>query len=123
MSRAAKRSSALRELAEEFGITPGDHSTTAGEDLSAYLDDPAKLGPWVAVTTAQGDSGYAIKYLYPCGSRAEARARCASYLRSDIFPEYPVCVVNLDTGRGWSAELGVLRWSKAQWPAVAGARR
>ena len=30
MSRAEKRAEALRELAKEFDITPGDHSTTAG---------------------------------------------------------------------------------------------
>ncbi len=33
MSRADKRAAALRELAE-FKITPGDQSTTAGEDLA-----------------------------------------------------------------------------------------
>jgi hypothetical protein len=123
MSRAEKRAAALRELAEEFDITPGDLSTTAGEDLAEYLEDPAKLEPWVAVTTGQGHSGHAINYLYPCASRAAARARAGSHIHSDIFPEYPVCVVNLDTGRGWFAELGVLRWSRAQWPAVAGAGR
>jgi hypothetical protein len=123
MSRADKRAEALRELAKEFDITPGDHSTTAGEDLAEYLEAPEELGPWVAVTTAQGDSGYAINYLYPCATRAAAQTRSTSYLRNDIFPEYPVCVVNLDTGRGWFAELGVVRWSKAQWPGVAGAAR
>jgi hypothetical protein len=123
MSRPDKRAEALRELAEEFNITPGDQSTTAGEDLAEYLADPGKLGPWVAVTTAQGDSGYAINYVYPCETRIAAQVRAASYVRNDIFPEYPVCVVNLDTGRGWFAELGVVRWSKAQWPGVAGAGR
>jgi hypothetical protein len=120
MNRAEKRAAALRELAKEFGIVPGDETTTAGEDLPEYLGEPEKLGRWAAVTTAQGDSGYAINYVYPCETRAEARRRSASYLRSDIFPEYPVCVVNLDTGRGWFAELGVLRWSEAQWPGVGG---
>jgi hypothetical protein len=123
MSLAAKRVAALRELAEEFNITPGDQSTTAGEDLAEYLKEPEKLGRWVAVTTAQGDSGYAVNYLYPCETRAAAQNRSASYVCSDIFPEYPVCVVNLDTGRGWCAEIGVVRWSKAQWPGVAGATR
>ena len=37
MSRAEKRAEALKELAEEFKITPGDQSTTAGEDLAEYL--------------------------------------------------------------------------------------
>ena len=123
MSRAEKRADALRELAREFDITPGDHSTTAGEDLAEYLKEPEKLGPWVAVTTAQENSGYAVNYLYPCETRAAAQARSAAYVVNDIFPEYPVCVVNLDTGRGWFAEVGVVRWSKAQWPGVAGAAR
>jgi len=123
MSRAEKRAAALRELAAEFDITPGDLSTTTGEDLAEYLEDPAKLETWVAVTTGQGHSGHAINYLYPCPSRAAAQSRAGCHIRSDIFPEYPVCVVNLDTGRGWFAELGVLRWSKALWAGVAGAGR
>lgn len=123
MSRAEKRADALKELAREFDISPDDRAATAGEDLAEYLNEPEKLGPWVAVTTAQGDSGCAINYLYPCETRAAAQRRSASYLRNDIYPEYPVCVVNLDTGRGWFAELGVVRWSKAQWPWVAGAAR
>jgi hypothetical protein len=73
MSRAEKRADALRELAREFNITPGDHSTTAGEDLAEYLKAPEKLGPWVAVTTAQGNSGYAINYLCPCETRRQRR--------------------------------------------------
>lgn len=123
MSRAEKRAEALSELAREFEITPGDRSTTAGEDLAEYLSEPEKLGHWVAVTTAQGDSGHAINYLYPCETRAAAQSRSASYLRNDIYPENPVCVVNLDTGGGWFAEIGVVRWSKAQWSGVAGAAR
>lgn len=123
MSRADRRAEALRKLAEEFNISPDDHSTTAGEDLAEYLKEPAKLGRWVAVTSAQGDSGYAVNYLYPCETRAAAQTRSASFVGSDIFPEYPVCVVNLDTGRGWFAEVGVVFWSKAQWPRVAAAAR
>ena len=123
MTRAEKRADALRELAREFEISPGDRSTAAGEDLAEYLKEPKNLGRWVAVTTAQGDSGNALNYLYPCETRAGAQARSASYLRNDIYPEYPVCVVNLDTGRGWFAEIGVVRWSKTQWPGVAGAAR
>jgi hypothetical protein len=123
MSRAQKRADALIELAREFDIVPDDKSTTAGEDLAEYLQEPEKLGRWVAVTTAQGDSGCVINYLYPCETKLAAQKRSASYVRNDIFPEYPVCVVNLDTGRGWFAEIGVVRWSKAQWPGVAGAVR
>lgn len=107
----------LRKLAEEH-VEPGPN--TGAEDIAEYL--PEGFGPyrrdgdgsvcrpkrWAAVTRA-GDLGY----VYPAYDTAEdAQDRAVAYVGDDIYAEYPVCVVDLDTGRVLVPERTV-NWKEA----------
>lgn len=104
-ARAEGRRLALEKLADKHGTSTADN-TTAGEDLAEALEEPSKLAEWCAVTERDG-----VFYLYPdCESAEAAKDRALRYMDDSTFHEAPVEVVNLDTGEGHTAEVGVIAW-------------
>jgi hypothetical protein len=92
-----KRKAALEKLADHFEVNPSDPST-AGEDLSAYLDDPATIHRWVAVTrSVEQDIHYLVADF---DDEAAAREYAVGFVDDPLFAELPVLVFDLDRGRG-----------------------
>lgn len=107
MSVQGKRREALRTLAESHGLTIGSYRTTANEDISEFFgDDPTRIERWAAVT-----AGSEIRYIYPLYQhKSAAVAKAIEHIGDSMFAEYPVAVVNLDTGRRYRP-----RWSSLVW--------
>jgi hypothetical protein len=100
-----RRREALQKLADEYGIDPHDHNTTAGEDLAEYLLEGERIEQWVAVTGA-GD----YVYLYPrYATIGAARSAAFGNVADSLYAEYPLEVVNLDTGERWAPDWPTLR--------------
>ena len=112
--RSRTRVEALRKLADDHALSPNAR-TTAGEDLSADLAAPERLGAWCAVTYSPA---HETTYLYPhCDTAAAARERAERFLDDPTFAELPVEVVNLDSGERELGRLGVLAWDSPRGQA------
>lgn len=107
MSVQDRRREALRALAGTHGLTIGSYRTTANEDISEFFgDDPTRIERWAAVT-----AGSEIRYIYPLYQRkSDAVAKATEHIGDSIFAEFPVAVVNLDTGTRYTP-----RWSSLVW--------
>lgn len=98
----ASRILALQKLMAKHDIvmpaSGHQHPTSATEDLEPYVTGVESIdGPWCAITT--GRDGQAFTYLHPGFESADgAAAKATEHLRSDIYPEWPEAIVNLDTG-------------------------
>lgn len=112
-----RRAANLWELCRYYGVTPGDFSSSAGDDASDYLpywdtDDnelatPTKaISRWAAVTSS-GE----FNYIYPAYDTKEAaKDKAVTNVSDSIYAETPVILVNLDTGSRYSPN-----WSKLTW--------
>jgi hypothetical protein len=90
---ATRRLANLTRATERFAIDTSP-DTTGGEDLAPYLAGEEPCGIWCAITT-----GREITYAYPTfADAAAASGRACEDILDDIYAEYPVAVVNLDTG-------------------------
>jgi hypothetical protein len=95
----------LRALADYYGV---DESTTAHEDLKPYLDGEGEIAAFAAVTR-----GHFTAYIYPyCDTAEQAQDRAEHNIATDTVPEYPVAVVNLDTGETWDPGVPEYAWAK-----------
>lgn len=114
------RQQALLALCDEHGLQIYGDSTCASEDIAAFFpliipargrEDqtekrlPAEQQPerYCAVTLHDD-----IVYLTPLYRRvADAKARAVEFIDDSIHSEFPVEVVDLDTGRRWRPQLSV----------------
>jgi hypothetical protein len=62
-----------------------------------------KLPRYVAVTCAQEDDS--MIYLRPTNTKQQAEAHTVANMRSDIFPEDPIAVVDLDRRVFYEADM------------------
>lgn len=118
-----KRKAALEKLADRYEINPGDPNTGA-EDLGAYLDDPATIHRWVAVTRSGEQDIHYLKADFD--EEGAAREYAVGFIEDPLFAELPVLVFDLDRGRGvccgvdvaWTDEVMFLDGAKAALVAV-----
>jgi hypothetical protein len=107
-TRSDRRRDALSKLAGEHLVDPAD-ANSSGEDLTAYLASPATIRRWAAVMHAP-ETG--IVYLRPDFKDRDAAMAYAVELMGDLlYPEFPLAVVDLDTGKQFKAEL-VAKWTR-----------
>jgi hypothetical protein len=115
MSTQERRREALRKLCDEYGLTIGGTSTSADEDIAAYFPsdtnpDPDEIDRWCAVTCNDN-----INYLYRYfDSKREAQLKALENVTDGIYPEIPVCIVNIDTGKSFEPNWERLTWRSAK---------
>lgn len=112
------RSERLEKLCEEFYLDPTSKRSTGDEDAGFYFlpedDEESKpIRPWVAVTTMGGEGAHFYVYA-DFDTFGEAQRGAVENCGDGIFDEYPVAIVNLDTG-----ERRLPRWGSLQWRKVA----
>lgn len=116
-----RRREALVALAGEYwldverivaiGTDPTGHfDQTADEDLFPYLapTEPLEIASYCLVTKHEDH-----RYLIPVfDTLAQAFARAESYVDDDIFTEYPVEIIDLDSGTRWRPGSPAFSWQR-----------
>lgn len=105
MTTQDARRTALRGLCDKHGLSPND-KTTAGEDIAPYLANEISIARFAAVTR-NGEIFYVIPDF---ATFAAAQGRAFEYVNDDIFAEWPVEVVDLDTGDTLVPDFAMVRW-------------
>lgn len=114
-----RRRETLVALASEFWLdekeileqlASGRFTSTATEDLAPYLrpDDPVEIERFALVT--KHDDG---RFVMPDFDWLEqAFDRACRHVDSDVFTEYPVTVVDLDSGKRWLPGVPLFNWNE-----------
>lgn len=107
---------AYRVLLKEFYIDPKDKSYSGAEDAAEYLSGARKLERFCIVSCGGSDSeGAAFMYACAnCTTPPQAYEEAMQNIGDDIFPETPICVVDLET---WARFEPV--WSRTPWRLVS----
>lgn len=100
------RRAAYRAVLEDHCIDPDDNRTSAGEDAKANLE-ASEMGRYCLVTC-----GEVCHYAYPIETFEYAKEKAFENVEDDIYPELPVCIVDLDTGEKWRADWKSVPWVK-----------
>lgn len=105
-----QRRDRLAALLAEYQQVATDYDAGEEEDPRPYLSGETPCGRFVCVT----DHESKIFFLPTFATAEIAMARAVEYVHDDIWPELPVAVVDLDTGRRYYPDFGALPWTVQQ---------
>jgi hypothetical protein len=108
---AELRLAALDRVVERFDVDT-EKNTAAGEKLAEIREAPSGLLRWVTVTTTGGDDAHTAVEDWP--TLDEATQFAVANVRDSIYVEFPVAIVDLDTGAVRRPDWSALPWVPAK---------